>query len=80
MANSYGVYRKSIVRWVAAYRERGVMHKSGGKPQILTVAMKANIISEMTGNVYEKTVAEFEADCSRKRCDVIFDSTRIPNR
>ena len=36
------------------------MHKSGGKPQILTVAMKANIISEMTGKVYEKTVAEFE--------------------
>ena len=35
------------------------MHKSGGKPQILTVAMKANIISEMTGNVHEKTVAEF---------------------
>ena len=81
MAKSYGVSRKSLVRWVAAYRERGVVHKSGGKPRTLTVAMKANIISEMTGNVYEKTVAEENcADCSRKRCDVIFDSTRIPNR
>ena len=36
------------------------MHKSGGKQRILTVAIKANIISEMTGNVYEKTVAKFE--------------------
>ena len=60
MAKSYGVSRKSLVRWVAAYKERGIKHKSGGKPRILTVAMKANIISEMTGNVYEKTVAEFE--------------------
>ena len=60
MAKSYGVSRKSLVRWVAAYRERGVVHKSGGKPRTLTVAMKANIISEMTGNVYEKTVAELE--------------------
>ena len=57
------------------------MHRAGGKPRILTNAMKANIISETTGNVHEKTVAEFEkiADCSRKGCDFIFDSTRIPN-
>ena len=57
------------------------MHRAGGKPRILTNAMKANIISETTGNVHEKTVAKFEkiADCSRKGCDVIFDSTRIPN-
>ena len=36
------------------------MHKLGGKPRTLTVAMNANIISEMTGKVFEKTVAEFE--------------------
>ena len=82
MAKSYGLSRKSLVRWVGAYKERGIMHKSGGKPPILTVAMKENIISEMTGNEFEKTVAEFQeiADSSRERCDVIFYSTRFPNR
>ena len=36
------------------------MHQSGGKPPILTDAMKENIISEMTGNEFEKTVTEFQ--------------------
>ena len=60
MAKLYGLDRKSLVKWVGAYRERGIIHKHGGKPQLLTDTMKANIISQMTGNVYEKTVAQFE--------------------
>ena len=59
MAKLYGVDRKSLVRWVGAYKERGILHKLGGKPRLLTDNMKANIISEMTGNVYEKTATEF---------------------
>ena len=60
LAKSYGLSRKSLVRWVGAYKERGIMHKSGGKPPILTDTMKENIISEMTGNEFEKTVTEFQ--------------------
>ena len=51
MVNSYGVSRKSLVRWIGAYKERGIVHKSGGKPRLLTDTMKANIISEMTALV-----------------------------
>ena len=60
LAKAYGLSRKSLVRWVGAYKERGIMHQSGGKPPILTDAMKENIISEMTGNEFEKTVTEFQ--------------------
>ena len=54
------------------------MHKSDGKPQILTVAMKANIISEMTGKVYEKTVAEFEKNVPTAHVKDVMSYSTVP--
>ena len=53
MAISYGVDRKSLVRWAAACKNRGFMRI---KPPILTIAMRSNILSLMIVTVCEKTV------------------------
>ena len=78
MAKLYGLDRKSLVRWVGAYRERGIIHKHGGKPRHLTDTMKADIISEMTGNVFEKTAAEFQQIVQTAHIKDVMSYSKVP--
>ena len=61
LSQKYGVARRPLIRWVEASRKCGILRQSAGQSRILTAALRANIVAEMTGNVFEKTVEEFES-------------------